>query len=318
MYWRGLDDPAQVRWSDNGEFKADIVFQQQSELVEHLHQQGLDITDLKTETNSNVKVAVVTQSYYRKDGSSKRHLNSMFDMLKRQTYSNFKVFITGDDYQPVEEFNSICAEYDGDIDYANNTKSFRTLDLGDIRNYWTTGGLLAAKASYIRAKHEGYDIALMLDDDDHWSNNHIETVVGTFIKWYEAAFVVTLSQYGVDPNSYMPHGITPGTSEPVYNNYIPVGCTCVRSSTAHNLHLLSDDTLSLWKEIEESAMAVHAADKNDKGMINPADAQLLDRVGTKVRNGEYKSICCPIKTVTKLSDANWNNIPTPGLARKRR
>lgn len=318
MYWRGLDDPGQVRWSDNDEFKADIVFQQWSELVEHLHQQGLDITDLKIETNPNVKVAVVTQSYYRKDGSSENHLRSMFSMLKHQTYNNFKVFITGDDYQPVDEFSSICAEYDGDIDYVNNTKSFRTLDLGDIRNYWAVGGLLAAKASYTRSKHEGYDIALMLDDDDQWSDNHVETVVETFIKWFEAAFVVTLSQYGEDPNSCMPHGITPGKSQPSYNNYIPTRCTCVRASTSHNLHLLSDDTLSLWKEIEDRATVAHTADKNDKGMIYPADAQLLDRIGTKVRNGEYKSICCPVKTVTKLSDANWRNIPTPGLARKRR
>jgi hypothetical protein len=154
----------------------------------------------------------------------------------------------------------------------------------------------------------------MLDDDDQWSDNHVETVVGTFIKWFEAAFVVTLSQYGEDPNSCMPYEITPSTSEPVYNNYIPTRCTCVRSSTSHNLHLLSDDTLSLWEEIEESAIAAHAADGSDKGSIMPADAQLLDRVGAKVRNGKYKSICCPVKTVAKLSDANMGNIPTPGLS----
>jgi len=41
--------------------------------------------------NNNIKVCVITQSYYRKDGSSKSCLKQMFDMLEKQTYKNFKV-----------------------------------------------------------------------------------------------------------------------------------------------------------------------------------------------------------------------------------
>ena len=46
-----------------------------------------------TEENekSNMKVCVITLSYYRKDGSSKSCLKNMFDMLKKQTYKNFEL-----------------------------------------------------------------------------------------------------------------------------------------------------------------------------------------------------------------------------------
>lgn len=39
----------------------------------------------------NLKVCISTQSYYRKDGSSKSCLKNMFDMLEKQTYKNFNV-----------------------------------------------------------------------------------------------------------------------------------------------------------------------------------------------------------------------------------
>lgn len=38
---------------------------------------------------NNLKIAVITQSYYRKDGSSESCLKNMFDMLEKQTYKDF-------------------------------------------------------------------------------------------------------------------------------------------------------------------------------------------------------------------------------------
>ena len=49
--------------------------------------------DGASENKDNLKVCVITQSYYRKDGSSKNHLKNVFDMLGKQTYKNFKLFI---------------------------------------------------------------------------------------------------------------------------------------------------------------------------------------------------------------------------------
>ena len=44
----------------------------------------------------------------------------MFKMLEAQTYKNFKVFITGDNYQPENEFIEVCNEYTGEIYLHNN------------------------------------------------------------------------------------------------------------------------------------------------------------------------------------------------------
>ena len=55
--------------------------------------------DTTSVNKNNLKIAVITQSYYRKDGSSESCLKNIFDMLEKQTYKEFKVFITGDNYQ---------------------------------------------------------------------------------------------------------------------------------------------------------------------------------------------------------------------------
>ena len=116
-------------------------------------------------------------------------------MLKRQTYKNFKVFITGDNYQPEKEFLEVCNEYKGEIYIHNNNHSCRDLKLGPIENYWRCGGLYAVYHSYNKALEEGYEIAIMLDDDDYWYDSHVDNVISNFIKYPKTAFMITKSEY---------------------------------------------------------------------------------------------------------------------------
>lgn len=254
--------------------------------------------------NNNIKVCVITQSYYRKDGTSKSCLKQMFDMLEKQTYKNFKVFITGDNYQPENEFLEVCNEYKGEIYIHNNNYSCRDLNLGIIQNYWCYGGIHAAYHSYIKAKEEGYDIALMLDDDDYWYDSYINTVVDNTIKYPETAFMITKSEY-VGPGE---QAHLPGTSinSIYYNNYIPTGCDSVRSASAHNINLIGDIVLNFWKGLIDEVAKMNLEDK--KWDLSPGDMQLLNLIGAKVKSGEYKSLYIPTALVRKISDCNWANI----------
>lgn len=250
--------------------------------------------------NNNIKVCVITQSYYRKDGSSKSCLKQMFDMLEKQTYKKFKVFITGDNYQPESEFLEVCNEYKGEIYIHNNNHSCRDLNLGNIENYWRYGGIHGAYNSYIQAKKEGFDIALMLDDDDYYFPAYIKSVVDNFIKYPETGFMITKSEY------FTWH--LPGTSidSIYYNNYIPTCCDSVRSASAHNINLIGDIVLNLWRSLIEEVEKMNLEDK--KWELYPGDAKLLNLIGGKVKGGEIKSLYIPNVLVRKMSDANWANI----------
>jgi len=262
----------------------------------------------------NIKVAVCTQSYYRKDGSTKKYLQNMFKMLENQTYKNFKIFITGDNYKPEKEFVELCQEYKGELQMYNNNYAFRDFNLGNILNYWACGGLSAAYNSYIKAKEGGYDIALMLDDDDIWTESHIDNVVSNFIKYPETAFMIVKSEYRSkasnqikidDSYSYLPRS---NINNIHYNNYIPVGCDSVRSASIHNLNIIYEDVIKLWDNIIENIKNINLKGGEERSVICPCDAALLNLIGKNVKQGKYKSLYIPIVSVKKISDGNWHNI----------
>lgn len=251
---------------------------------------------------NNLKVAVITLSYYRKDGSTKRNLQNMFKMLEEQTYKNFKVFITGDNYQPEIEFLEECNKYKGEIYVHNNNHSCRDLNLGSkIYNYWCYGGIHASYNSYIKAKEEGYDIALMLDDDDYYYPAYINSVVDNFIKFPETGFMITKSEY-------CGRGFLPRTNivNINYNNYIPRGKDSVRSSHVHNINLISDEVLSLMKGMIDDVEKMHLS--NTKWDLYPGDAKVLDMIGKRVYEGDYKSLYIPVNLVRKANEGNTHNI----------
>ena len=69
MYWISLDNPYQIRFSNNNNFNKDIIFKNPDELKAHTKGNKIKII-----TNPSPKVAVISQTYYRKDGSSKKNL----------------------------------------------------------------------------------------------------------------------------------------------------------------------------------------------------------------------------------------------------
>ena len=252
--------------------------------------------------NPNIKVAVLTQSYYRRNGKSRENLLNVFKMLENQKYKNFKLFLIGDNYQPKKEFDEICKLYKGDIFYENNSYSCRELKLGLRTNYWTTGGVLAMKKGYEKIKEEGFDIVLMLDDDDKWFEEHVFNIVWGFSNYPNAAFIITKARY---LKTYLPKT---NVTHIDYNNYIARHGDSVRSASAHNIKYIYEDQHSLIENIKVLLKKIHKnntdKDGSDITYIKPCDGQLLSIIGNNVRNGKYKMLYLPWITVQKDSDQN--------------
>lgn len=140
----------------------------------------------------------------------------------------------------------------------------------------------------------------MLDDDDYYLLDYIQSVVDNFTKFPETAFMITKSTY---KNHFLPRT---RVSEIYYNNYIPKPCDSVRSSSVHNINIIGDIVLNLWKELTEEITRMDVSSK--KWKLFPADAKLLGLIGAKVKSGELKSLYIPTRLVGKLTYCNWNNI----------
>jgi len=297
MYWTSLDNPYQIRFSNNHNFNKDIIFKNPDELKAHTKGNKIKII-----TNPSLKVAVISQTYYRKDGSSKKNLQKIFKMLEDQKYKNFKLFITGDNYKPNKEFEEVCNTYKRDIYKHNNNHSCRTLKLGWKSNYWACGGMYASFNSYKKAMEENYDIALLLDDDDHWFDFHIKTVVDNFIKFPHTGLLITLSKY---TDSFLPC-IGKKIKKICYNNYIPKFGDSVKAASAHNLRLIGNEYLATREKLIKLVNETHLSKKKEE--IAPADGTFLKRIGELVKSGKVKSLYIPIMSVEKKSDCNWHNI----------
>jgi predicted O-methyltransferase YrrM len=122
------------------------------------------------------RIAVTIPTYRRPDGSTPAHIASLFNMLSKQTYTDFTVYLIGDGYDDHAEFETLANAYTGSIVKHNSPYHLRSLPLSRTR-MWACGGTLAIRTGFRKAVEDGADIILMLDDDDSWSPDHIQRIV---------------------------------------------------------------------------------------------------------------------------------------------
>ena len=246
---------------------------------------------------NNLKVCVIVPTYYRKNKSTRQNLLNMLKTLDNQTYKDFKLFLIGDDYEDEKEFEEICKSYKKDIYYFNNNFSYRRYKFNIAKNYWYIGGTEALRIGLEKAKKENYDLAFNLDDDDEWTNNHIEEVVKNAKEFPESCLYFTQSKFI--------NGILPTKNSKIfYNNYIIQMGECVRAATCYNLNTkIYDIVHNLLLDIYKVATDINnqIIDEYD---LEPTDGRIYDLIKDKILKGELKSLYIPKITVIKTSDMN--------------
>lgn len=243
------------------------------------------------------KICVIMATYFRKNGKSKSILSQALRILESQSYGDFKLFLIGDHYDNNDEFEELCKSYTKDIFYKNNEEHYRHYTFFNKRTYWTIGGGLAIKTGLEKAMEENYDYYFHLDDDDTWTNTHIETVINHIIQFPLADFILTKSIY---VNTFLPQTNQENT---FYNNYTPRGCDSVHASHVYKLKSLGGTIINVINY--NHILANKLNNKQTDETIDPGDMTLLNVIGNMVSNNEIKALYIPITTVSKASDANF-------------
>jgi hypothetical protein len=246
-----------------------------------------------------MKIAVIIATYCRKQGTSKKHLETMFNYLENQTYKDFKVFIVGDNYSNNVEFDALCKSYKGDIYYYNSPVDYRTNTFKHNRNKWTCGGSFSRRIAIKKAIEEDFDYYFHIDDDDVWKLNHIETYVANLKKFPETAFMICKSKFnkGILPRSHK------SITKNGYNNYMVKSCDSVHASWCINLHILGKLLMELYDE------RISTIDKIKRNLIKetaiyPMDANILKNISNQQKNKKIKCMCLVSNTCVKLNDCN--------------
>lgn len=246
----------------------------------------------------NMKLAVIVRTYWRKNNTSKKHLLKMFNVLYNQSYQDFKLFLIGDCYEKKEEFKEICQLYKNEIYYENLNIHFRNI-FKIKRNRWTCGGSNANYYALKKAIDEKYDYYIHLDDDDTWTNNHIEEIVDTIKKFPEVDFIASKSRYmnGILPREHKQ------INKKFYNNWLPNPCNVVHSSWCINLNTFGQKLLNIYKQRINIVNLIRTK-KIKERLLGPLDAHILNIINQNQKNNSIKSILIPIVTCIKLSDVN--------------
>ena len=223
----------------------------------------------------------------------------MFSMLENQTYKDFKVFIIGDNYSDNKEFENLCNSYNGNIYYFNSPIDYRTNYFKIQMNKWASGGCNSRLIGIKKAVEESFDYYFHLDDDDEWTNNHIENYVKYLKLFPETDFMICKSKY---QNVILPNEHRKIIIEK-YNNFSIKSCNSVHSSWCINLNTLGNFFITHYQiRIDKVNKIKNCQIKEEE--LYPLDAELLDKLENKQKLNTIKAICLKNITCSKSSDVN--------------
>lgn len=244
-------------------------------------------------------LAVIVTTYKRKDGSSIKNLKNLANILNNQTYKNFTIFLNGDNYEDQKEFNLASSFFNNKVIAENYPISFREGYFKIPKNKWTCGGGNANYNGVLKAYNMGYNYYLHCDDDDNWTNDHIEKYFNVIKKFPKTDFIFSKSNY---KNFILPreHNSVKNIS---YNNLLPKPANVVHSTICINLKTIGKDILKIKKSRLE--IIVKIKNKQIKEyQIQPGDMQILGHINKKVKEKKYKIIFIPEITCRKDTDVN--------------
>jgi hypothetical protein len=217
---------------------------------------------IKKVTEEDNKIAIVISTYYRPDGRTKYLLERNLNSLKNQTNKNFKVFLIGDKYENLEEFNSFSNIIDNiyveNLEYAKEREKYTGHKL------WCSGGVNASNYGIKKALSDGYDWVINMDHDDYFLPTHIQDIKNKITD--NSVFVCSKSNF--KNISTLPN------IDSQY--YVPRACNLVKSSACVNFSKVN----IFFRDVYE-----------EEGRECPSDADFWDRLNYKIIENRYESFC---------------------------
>lgn len=127
-----------------------------------------------------MKIGIVIPTYWRKDGTTKDILTRALVSILNQSYSNYKVFLVGDNYEKNNEFISLSKSIPSDKIKAINLPEARERSKYSGHRLWCTGGITASNLGIDLCLAENIHHICHLDHDDWWEPNHLEEIAKAF------------------------------------------------------------------------------------------------------------------------------------------
>lgn len=225
------------------------------------------------------EILIIMLTYFRPKGTTKQYLQRSIMSVINQTFTNWKLVIIGDKYEPKNELDNIINTFNNltnKIIYLYNTNTERDfVDSTNKLHLWNCAGANAYNMGIDYGLNNKFKYFFTLDDDDYWNKNHLEEHMKIYRKYNDCIFVVTKSTYI--------KSVLPKENINIFrNNMLPRPCGMVHSSFSYRNDIIRFKHKSY--------------DKNGSNYPGDADKLLKIHDFIKKSNGMFCSIYNPILT----------------------
>jgi len=182
----------------------------------------------------NPKLGIVISTYQRPDGKTPELLKKTLNAINNQTYTNWKLYLIGDNYKNQQEFEELANIIPKDkILYLNlPTAVERNRYPEGGWKLWYSGGNHAANIGIEFSVNEGNHWVCHCDHDELWYNNHLEEIAKGIEKT-NALFLYTRGKYL--SNDILPRNIN---SSELYINRRALPNDTIKSSCCINYFII--------------------------------------------------------------------------------
>lgn len=246
-----------------------------------------------------MKIAVLTNTYQRGNGSTPTVLKRAIESLKAQTYTDYKLFLIGDHYTDQEEFDSFKSFLPKKKYYMENLpfSPERERYKNPSNELWACGGTNAINHAISKALEQGFTHITLLDHDDIWYPNHLE-LINKAIEITNSPFIITKGVYtnphkhtatlprecdykdlSINLNSY--YQLAP---EIKAYPFIPVQCRFMKLSVCMDISRINLRFRDVFHETEK---------------IEAGDADLWNRIG-KLMHSSIEKEQVELKKITEI------------------
>lgn len=183
---------------------------------------------------NNLKIGIVISTYQRPDGKTPELLTRALNAINNQTYTNWKVYLIGDNYTNQKEFEELSNIIPQDKILAIN------LPVAVERNrypeggmkLWYSGGTHAVNIGIEFAINEGYHWVCHCDHDEQWLPNHLEEISKAILTTNSPALYTKGKYFN---NIVLPRNIN---SSELYINRRPKPADTINSACCFNYFVI--------------------------------------------------------------------------------
>ena len=194
-----------------------------------------------------IKFGIVMATFCRSNGNSPKYLERSLNSILNQVYKNWDLIIVSDKYEPIEELCTIVdnfkKECSNNIITLYNDKPERDY-IKDKQKLWCCAGARSMNIGLKYCRENGYKYYAHLDDDDFWTDTHLEKLSFAYTIYPHCIFANTQSTY---------FNITlPKEEENIFyispNNRLPLSCATIHSSFSFRCDIVPFEYFTSFNE----------------------------------------------------------------------